>query len=127
MFCVTFFFKLTNNFNAGIIRLLSLTLEALPMSLSRKTLNTLIAGAFAVTLAGPTTSFAQDNASATEKCYGVVKAGKNDCASADGRHSCGGKATVDNDGGEYIALPKGVCEKLVSGSLTPFEGAAKTR
>ena len=98
------------------------------MSLSRNTLNTLIAGAFAVTLAGTAGSaFAKDNANATEKCYGVVKAGKNDCASADGRHSCGGKATVDSDGGEYIALPKGVCEKLVSGSLTPFEGAAKTR
>lgn len=98
------------------------------MSLSRNTLNTLIAGAFAVTLAGTTGSaFAQDNANTAEKCYGVVKAGKNDCASADGRHSCGGKATADGDGGEYIALPKGVCEKLVSGSLEPIAAKSDSR
>jgi uncharacterized membrane protein len=89
------------------------------MPLSRNALNTIIAGAFAVAFAGSTTALAQDNTGATEKCYGVVKAGKNDCASADGRHSCGGKATVDGDGGEYISLPKGVCEKLVGGSLQP--------
>ena len=54
-----------------------------------------------------------------EKCYGVAKAGKNDCGNAAGTHSCAGLASVDADGGEWVALPKGVCEKLVGGSLTP--------
>ncbi len=55
----------------------------------------------------------------TEKCYGIVKAGKNDCASASGSHSCAAVATLDSDGGEWIFLPRGICEKLDGGSLTP--------
>lgn len=51
-----------------------------------------------------------------EKCYGVVKAGKNDCA---GRgHGCAGQAKADGDGSEFISVPKGTCEKLVNGSTT---------
>ena len=64
-----------------------------------------------------------------EKCFGVAKMGKNDCASADKAHSCMGHATMDSSAHEWIALPAGVCEKLVGGSLTPggitgAEGAA---
>jgi uncharacterized membrane protein len=49
-----------------------------------------------------------------EKCYGVAKAGKNDCAS--GSNSCAGSATKDGEG--FLAVPKGLCEKLTNGSLT---------
>ncbi len=56
-----------------------------------------------------------DKAAATEKCFGVAKAGKNDCA-ANG-HSCAGQATAAN-AKEWIKLPKGTCERLVGGSLT---------
>lgn len=52
---------------------------------------------------------------AKEKCYGVAKAGKNDCA-ANG-HSCAGQAKADNDPAEWKYVPKGECEKM-SGSLT---------
>ncbi|MCE3254980.1 MAG: hypothetical protein K0R25_474 [Rickettsiaceae bacterium] len=53
-----------------------------------------------------------------EKCYGVVKAGKNDCASAKkGGHSCAGMAKTDGDKSEWILLPEGVCSKIVNGSL----------
>lgn len=62
---------------------------------------------------------AQAASKETEKCYGVAKAGKNDCASASGSHSCAGGATLDSDGGEWIFLPRGLCEKLDGGSLTP--------
>ena len=51
-----------------------------------------------------------------EKCYGVAKAGKNDCA-ANG-HSCAAQAKADGDKNEWIAVPKGTCEKIVGGSLT---------
>ena len=51
-----------------------------------------------------------------EKCYGVVKAGKNDCANKAGTHSCAGQAATDGDTGEWIYLPTGVCERLVNGS-----------
>lgn len=52
-----------------------------------------------------------------EKCYGIVKAGANDCAAA--TQSCAGSATKDNQPDAFIFLPKGVCEKIVGGSLTP--------
>lgn len=51
-----------------------------------------------------------------EKCYGIAKAGKNDCAS--GAHSCAGQAKAAGDKGEYLNVPKGTCEKLVNGSTT---------
>lgn len=51
-----------------------------------------------------------------EKCYGVVKAEKNDCGSAKkGGHSCAGGATVDGDKNEWILLPSGLCTRLVNG------------
>lgn len=54
-----------------------------------------------------------------EKCYGVVKAGNNDCGNAAKTHSCAGQSTVDNDPGEWLALPAGICDKLTGGSTTP--------
>ncbi len=56
-----------------------------------------------------------------EKCYGVAKAGKNDCASATGSHSCAGQAAADGEWHEWVLVSKGTCEKLVGGSLTPQE------
>jgi uncharacterized membrane protein len=53
---------------------------------------------------------------ATEKCYGVAKAGKNDCAG--NAHACAGQAAKDGDAKEWIKVPKGTCEKIVGGSLT---------
>ena len=63
-----------------------------------------------------TPSFAADKAD-MEKCYGVVKAGKNDCAGP--AHDCAGQAKVDSGGKEFVALPKGTCARLSGGSLTP--------
>ncbi len=51
----------------------------------------------------------------TEKCYGVAKAGKNDCGTS--KHSCAGQAKADGAGDEWIKVPKGTCERLVGGSL----------
>jgi len=53
---------------------------------------------------------------AMEKCFGVAKAGKNDCAA--GTHSCAGQATKDMDKSSFVELPAGVCGKLAGGSLT---------
>lgn len=54
-----------------------------------------------------------------EKCYGVVKAGKNDCA-ANG-HSCAAHAAADGDKKEWVMVPTGLCDKLVGGSTTAAE------
>ncbi len=53
---------------------------------------------------------------ALEKCYGVAKASKNDCAA--GAHSCQGQATKDFDKASFVNLPAGVCAKLAGGSMT---------
>jgi uncharacterized membrane protein len=52
-----------------------------------------------------------------EKCYGVVKAGKNDCQTATG--ACAGTATADAQGDAWVYVPKGTCDRIVGGSLTP--------
>ncbi len=51
-----------------------------------------------------------------DKCYGVVKAGQNDCAGAG--HTCQGQATADGSAEEWIFVPAGTCERLVDGNLT---------
>jgi uncharacterized membrane protein len=59
----------------------------------------------------------------TEKCYGVVKTGKNDCGTS--KHGCAGAATADGDAEEWINLPAGLCAKLVNGSTEAPKVEAK--
>ena len=44
-----------------------------------------------------------------EKCYGIAKAGQNDCANLAGTHSCAGQAKVSDDAGEWKYVAKGTC------------------
>ncbi|MGQ0526512.1 MAG: BufA1 family periplasmic bufferin-type metallophore [Alphaproteobacteria bacterium] len=97
--------------------------------ISRKTINTMLVSAVAV-LAGAQSASALEGhvpPPEKEKCYGVVKAGANDCASASASHTCAGYATVNRSGEEWVAVPKGLCDKLAGGSLTPIAAAAPTR
>ena len=61
---------------------------------------------------------------AMEKCYGVAKAGKNDCAAGPGT-SCAGTSTRDYQGNAWKLVPKGECIKMKTpkgnGSLTPIK------
>ena len=79
--------------------------------------------AAAIALAVAQTSAAQDAKSPPkEKCYGIAKAGQNDCGTA--RHSCAGKAAKDNAPDEWKYVPKGTCEKM--GGKTSSSGGADT-
>ncbi|MEX1165481.1 MAG: DUF2282 domain-containing protein [Hydrogenophaga sp.] len=49
---------------------------------------------------------------AKEKCYGIAKAGQNDCANLAGTHSCAGQAKVDNDKGEWKYVATGTCKDM---------------
>lgn len=51
-----------------------------------------------------------------DKCYGIAKAGQNDCGTA--VHGCAGMAATDNDPGEWKYVPKGTCNK-VGGKANP--------
>lgn len=53
----------------------------------------------------------------TEKCYGIAKAGKNDCKAGPGT-TCAGTSTKDGQGNSWMFVLKGSCEKIVGGSLT---------
>jgi uncharacterized membrane protein len=55
--------------------------------------------------------------SGSEKCYGIAKAGKNDCAA--GVHSCAGQGTQDRDKDSFVYLPAGACSKISGGSTSP--------
>jgi len=55
-----------------------------------------------------------------EKCYGIAKAGKNDCQTANS--SCAGTSRRNAQGDAWVYLPKGSCEKVVGGSLQPRQG-----
>ena len=67
-------------------------------------------------LAVSASSIAADKKVEMEKCYGVAKAGRNDCATASS--SCAGTSTENRQRDAYIAIPKGTCSKIAGGSLT---------
>jgi uncharacterized membrane protein len=60
-----------------------------------------------------------------EKCYGIAKAGQNDCANLAGTHSCAGQSKVDGDPGEWKYVAKGTCKDLKG--MTAEEAKAKTK
>ena len=68
-----------------------------------------------VCLAGTGAAHAAD--ANKEKCFGIAKAGQNDCANNAGIHSCAGQSKVDNDKTEWKYVAKGTCQKA-GGSLT---------
>ena len=81
-----------------------------------------IASALAAAIAAPAFLAAQGPAPEpdfqAEKCYGIAKAGQNDCGST-GNNSCAGTARADADPRAWIYMPEGYCERIVNASLTP--------
>ncbi len=67
-----------------------------------------------------TPAWAQE--SGKEKCYGIAKAGQNDCANLSGSHSCAGQSTLSDDAGEWKYVAKGTCKGLKG--LTAAEAKA---
>ncbi|MGB2831936.1 MAG: DUF2282 domain-containing protein [Methylotenera sp.] len=53
-----------------------------------------------------------------EKCFGIAKAGQNDCVNLSESHSCAGQAKTDNDKGEWKLVANGSCKSLGGISLT---------
>jgi uncharacterized membrane protein len=80
------------------------------MSHPKQLLQSAIAAVLAVAAAQPAPAQQDSKAAPKEKCYGIAKAGQNDCGTA--RHSCAGKATKDNAPDEWKYVPKGTCEKM---------------
>lgn len=60
-----------------------------------------------------------------EKCFGIAKAGQNDCSSISGTHSCAGQSKVDMDKMEWKYVAKGTCKDMKGLSLDEAKAAAK--
>ena len=72
-----------------------------------------VLGAFSPSQAGP----AEMPKFKFEKCYGIAKAGKNDCQTSNS--ACAGTNTVDGRKDAWIYVPAGTCGKIVGGSTKP--------
>lgn len=68
---------------------------------------------------------AADKKMEMEKCFGIAKAGMNDCSSNKSAHSCAGHATKNNDPMDFVAVPKGTCDKIAGGSMMGDSGMMK--
>jgi uncharacterized membrane protein len=66
---------------------------------------------------------AADDTKGKEKCFGIAKAGQNDCSNLSGSHSCAGQASADKVADDWKYVAKGTCKSL--GGLTQDEAKAK--
>jgi uncharacterized membrane protein len=95
---------------------------------ARRTVTSALATALALGLLGATTAtlaHAAEEGAGKEKCYGIAKAGQNDCANLAGTHACGGQSKVDKDPGEWKYVPKGTCKSMKG--MTAEEAKAKKK
>ncbi|HLL11395.1 MAG TPA: DUF2282 domain-containing protein [Rubrivivax sp.] len=67
----------------------------------------------------------KDKAKEKEKCYGIAKAGQNDCGNLSGSHSCAGMAKADNAADEWKYVAKGTCKDMKG--MSAEEAKAKTK
>jgi uncharacterized membrane protein len=72
----------------------------------RLALSSAFASVLALGLVAP--AAAQDK----EKCYGIAKAGANDCANLSGTHSCAGQTKMDMDPSDWKYVAKGTCKDM---------------
>ncbi len=83
----------------------------------QSTIQAAIAGILALGVAATALAQPAPEPTGSEKCYGIAKAGKNECGTA--KHACAGLgAKTDNDPNEWKYVPKGTCEK-VGGKTAP--------
>ncbi|HNW61773.1 MAG TPA: DUF2282 domain-containing protein [Piscinibacter sp.] len=68
---------------------------------------------------------AADDKMAKEKCFGIAKAGQNDCANASGTHSCAGQSKVDNGPDEWKYVAKGTCKAMKGMTADEVKGGMK--
>ena len=68
---------------------------------------------------------ADDMSKAKEKCFGIAKAGANDCASLNGSHSCAGQTKADGAPDDWKYVAKGTCKDMKG--MTEAEAKMKVK
>lgn len=84
----------------------------------------LIAVALAGLMCSGVAAAADASSAKMEKCYGVAKAGQNDCASVSGGHSCAGQSKKDMSPADWKNVPVGKCESM-GGKLADMKPMTK--
>jgi uncharacterized membrane protein len=88
----------------------------------RAIVSSALASALALGLAGP----AAAQQKAKEKCFGISKAGQNDCSNQAGTHSCAGQSKVDFSLDDWKFVPKGSCKELKGKTAEELKDPPKT-
>jgi uncharacterized membrane protein len=78
----------------------------------RQILSSALASVLALGLVHSASAHEENVKKDKEKCYGIAKAGENNCANLSGTHSCAGEASQDNSPVEWKLVAKGTCAKL---------------
>jgi uncharacterized membrane protein len=87
----------------------------------RLIISSALASALALGLVGQAAAQAKEK----EKCYGIAKAGQNDCANLSGSHSCAGQSKADMAADEWKYVAKGTCKDMKG--LSEAEAKAKAK
>jgi uncharacterized membrane protein len=74
-------------------------------------------------VSGAASQTMKDDGKGKEKCYGIAKAGQNDCANLSGTHSCAGTTKADHSPDDWKYVAKGTCKAMKG--LTAEEAKAK--
>lgn len=91
----------------------------------RLVVSSALASVLAMGLIGAAGAADDAKSAGKEKCYGIAKAGQNDCGSLSGSHSCAGQAKTDNAPDEWKYVAKGSCKS--AGGMTADEAKAKQK
>ena len=83
---------------------------------NQATIHAAVAGLLAVGFAASIAAQPVAPKEGTEKCYGVAKAGQNDCGTT--KHGCATLSKVDRDPEDWKLVPKGTCAKM-GGKVEP--------
>lgn len=88
----------------------------------RLILSTALASVLAMGLAAPASAAADK-----EACYGIAKAGQNDCQNLSGSHACAGQAKADNDISDWKNVAKGTCKEMMGHTKAEAQAMMKKK
>ncbi|MDE2370932.1 MAG: DUF2282 domain-containing protein [Burkholderiales bacterium] len=91
----------------------------------RLVVSTVFASLLGLGLVGQAAAADMAKDASKEKCFGIAKAGQNDCANLSGSHSCAGQTKTDGAADDWKYVAKGSCKAMRG--LTMDEAKAKLK